>query len=130
MQETQRWRQTLVSGNGSNICFTRRGKLDSSYPVEDSRHASDSSCTDHIETNIDAFLDFVPIQSVVRNFKGEAARIVARGYLRISIPSNKGEFQCELQKALCVPDYSSNLLSVSRCTVWGIASLLRKEIAA
>ena len=31
----------------------------------------------------------------------------------------KGEFQCELKNVLCVPDYSSNLLSVSRCTEWG-----------
>ena len=29
----------------------------------------DSDCTDHIVTNINAFLDFVPIQSVVRNPK-------------------------------------------------------------
>ena len=74
----------------------------------------DSGCTDHIVTNIDAFLDFVPIQSVVRNPNGEASRVVGRGCVRISIPSNKGEFQCELKNVLCVPDYSSNLLSVSR----------------
>ena len=40
MQETKRWRQTGVSGNGPNIGFTRRGLLGSSYPVEDNRHAS------------------------------------------------------------------------------------------
>ena len=79
----------------------------------------DSGCTDHIVTNIDAFLDFVPTQSVVRNPNGEASRVVGRGCVRISIPSNKGEFQCELINVLCVPDYSSNLLSVSRCTEWG-----------
>ena len=66
--------------------------LGSSYPVEDSRHASGSGCTDHIVTNIDAFLDFVPIQSVVRNLNGEASRVVGRGSVRISIPSNKGDF--------------------------------------
>ena len=64
-----------------------------------------SGCTEHIVTHIDAFLDFVPIQSVVR----EASRLVGRGCVRISIPSNKGEFQCELKNVLCVPDYSSNL---------------------
>ena len=37
----------------------------------------DSGCTDHIVTNIDAFLDFLPIQSVVRNPNGEA--VVGRG---------------------------------------------------
>ena len=79
----------------------------------------DIGCTDHIVTNIDAFLDFVPIQSVVKNPNGEASRVVGRGCVRISIPSNKGEFQCELKNVLCVPDYSSNLLSVSRCTDWG-----------
>ena len=40
MQETKRWGQTWVSSNGSNIVFTRRGKLGSSYSVEVSRHAS------------------------------------------------------------------------------------------
>ena len=44
---------------------------------------------------------------------------MGRGCVRISIHSNKGEFQCELTNFLCVPDYSSNLLSVSRCTEWG-----------
>ena len=40
MQETKRWRQTWVSGNGYNIGFTRRGTLGSSYPVIISRHTS------------------------------------------------------------------------------------------
>ena len=52
----------------------------------------DSGSTDQIVTNIDAFLDFVPIQSVVRKPNGEASRVVGRGCVRISIPSNKGEF--------------------------------------
>ena len=56
----------------------------------------DSGCTDDIVTNIDAFLDFVPIQSVVKNPNGEVFRVAGRGCLRISIPSNKGEFQWEL----------------------------------
>ena len=80
---------------------------------------ADSGCTDHMVTNIDTFLDFVPIQSVVRNPNREAYRTVDRGCVRISIPSNKGEFQCELTNILCVPDCSSNLVSVSRCTEWG-----------
>ena len=78
----------------------------------------DSGCTDHIVTNIDVFLKFVPIQSVLRNSNGEFSRVVGRGCVRISIPSNKGEIQCALKNVLCVPDYSSNLLSVSRCTEW------------
>ena len=85
-----------------------------------------SGCTDHIVTNIDAFLDFVPIQSVVRNPNGEASSVVGRGCVRISIPSNKREFQCELKNVLCVPDFSSNLLSVSRCTEWGHGFLFEK----
>ena len=87
----------------------------------------DSGCTDHIVTNIDAFLDFLPIQSVVRNPNGEASRVVGRGCVRISIPSNKGEIQCELKNVLCVPDYSSNFLSVSRCTRWGHGFTFRKR---
>ena len=84
-------------------------------------------CTDHIVRNIDAFLDFVPIQSVVRNPNGEAYRVVGRGFVRISIPSNKGDFHCELRNVLCVPDYSSNLLSVSRCTEWGHSFTFEKR---
>ena len=79
----------------------------------------DIGCTEHIVKKINAFLDSVPIQSVVRNSNGEVSRVVGRGCVRISISSNKGEFQCELKNFLCLPDYSSNLLSVSRCTEWG-----------
>ena len=87
----------------------------------------DSGCTDHIVTKIDAFPDFVPIQSVVRNPNEEASRVVGRGCVRISIPSNKVEFQCELKNVFCVPDYSSNLLSVSRCTEWGRSFTFEKR---
>ena len=66
----------------------------------------DSGCTDHIVTNIHAFLDFVPSQSMIRKPNGEASRVVGRGCVRISIPSNKEEFQCELKNVLCVPNYS------------------------
>ena len=87
----------------------------------------DSGCTDLIVTDIDAFLDFVVIQSVVRNPNGEAFRVVGRGCVRISIPSNKWDFQCELKNVLCVPYYSSNLLSVSRCTKWGHSFTFEKK---
>ena len=86
----------------------------------------DNGCADHIVTNINAFLEFVPIQSIVRNPKGEASSMVGRCYVRISILSNKTEFQ----NVLCVPDYFSNLSSVSKCTEWDIASHSRKEEAA
>ena len=76
----------------------------------------DSGFTDNIMTNIHAFLDFVPIQSVVRNPNGEASRVVGRNCVRISMPSNKAVFQCELKNVLRLPEYSSNLFSVSRCT--------------
>ena len=58
----------------------------------------DSGCTDHIVTNIDAFLDFVPIQSVVRNPNGEASRVVGRGCVRISIPYHKKGIPMGTQK--------------------------------
>ena len=76
----------------------------------------DSGCTDHIVMIINAFLVFVPIQSAVRSSNGEASRVMGRGCVRINILSNKWEFQCELKNFLCVPDYSSNLLLVSKCT--------------
>ena len=60
----------------------------------------DSGCTDPIVTNIDTFLDFVPLQSVVRNPNIEASRLMGKGYARISLPSNDGEFQCELYSQL------------------------------
>ena len=87
----------------------------------------DSGCTDHIVANIDAFLDFVLNQSVVKYPNGEASRVVGRGCVRISISSNKREFQCKLKNVLCVPDYSSNLLSVSRCTEWGHSFTFEKR---
>ena len=87
----------------------------------------DSGCTDHIVTNIDAILDLEPNQSVVKNPDGEASRVVGRGCVRISIPSNKGEFQCELKNVLCVPDHSSNLLSISKCTEWGHSFTFEKK---
>ena len=52
---------------------------------------------------------------------------MGRGCLRISKPSNKGEFQCDLKNVLCVPDYSSNLLSVSRWTEWGHSFTFEKR---
>ena len=71
----------------------------------------DSGCRDHIVTNIDLFLDFVPIQSVVRNPNGDASGVVGRGCVRISIPSNKGECQCELKNVLCAGLFFKPLIS-------------------
>ena len=119
----KRWSRTWVSGNGSNIGFTRRRTQGSSHPAG---MLVDSGCTDHTVTKIDAFLGFVPIHSVVRNPNREASRVVVRGCVRISITSNKGEFEYELKSVLWVPDYSSNLLSVSRCTEWGHSFTLGK----
>ena len=70
----------------------------------------DSGCADHIVTNIDAFLDFVPIQSVVRNTNEEASRMVGRGCVSISIPSDKGEIQFETKNVFCVPDLFKPLI--------------------
>ena len=76
----------------------------------------DSGCTDHIVTNMDVLLDFVTIQSMLRNPNRVFSIVVGRGSAKISISSHKGECQCKLKNVLCVPDYSSNLLSDSRCT--------------
>ena len=88
---------------------------------------ADSGCTENIVTNTDAFLESVPLQSVVRNPNGESSREVGRGCVRISIHSNEGEFQCKLKNIFCVQDYSSNLLSVSRCTDWGHSFTFEKR---
>ena len=57
----------------------------------------DSGCTDHILTSINAVLDFVPIQSVVRNHKGEASRVVGRGFVPAH-PQTKGYSKVQTQK--------------------------------
>ena len=54
----------------------------------------DSACTDHIVTNVDAFLDFVPAQSVITNANGEASRRVGGGNVRMSISSSRGKIKC------------------------------------
>ena len=50
-----------------------------------------------------------------------------RGCAKISIPSNKEEFQCKLKLVSCMPDYSSDLFSVSQCTQWGHSSNLETK---
>ena len=56
---------------------------------------------------------------------------MGRRCVGISTPSNKGEFQCKLKNVLCVLDYSSNLLSVWRCTEWGHSfTFVKGNIAA
>ena len=93
----------------------------------------DSGCTDHIVTNVDAFLDFVSIQSVVRNPNGEDSRVVGRGCVRISIPSNKSEFQCKHanSKMFCVClTYLQTFYQSQDARSGDIPSLSRKETAA
>ena len=119
MQETKRWRQTGVSGNRSKIGFTRRGILGSSYPVGDSRHAS-GQWLYRSRSGEHRCVPRLCAHSVsVKNPNGEASKVVGRGCVRISIPLNKRELKCELKIILYVPDCSSNLLSVTRCTEWG-----------
>ena len=110
----------------ANIGYTRREYWAALTQWKTAGMLVDSCCTDHIVTNIDAFLDILPIQSVVRNPNEEASRVVCSGCVRINIPSNKGEFQSQLKNVLCVLDLSSNILSVSRCTVWGHSSTVEK----
>ena len=90
----------------------------------------DSGCTDHIVTNIDAFLDFVPIQSVVRYPNGEASRVVGRGCVRISIPQTKGNSNAN-SKMFCVCRTILQTSYQSQDARSGdIASLSREETAA
>ena len=62
----------------------------------------DSGCTDQIVTDIDAFLDFLPIQSVVRNPNEEASRVVGSG----------------CANATFKPEHSIIKLSIFGCTVF------------
>ena len=87
----------------------------------------ETACTDHKVTNIDAFLDFVPIQSVVRNPNGEASRVVRRGCVRISIPSNKAN--SKMFFFVCLTILQTSYQSQDARS-GGKASLSRKEIAA
>ena len=92
------------------------------YLLEASRQAS-GQCLHrlHIDKhpNIDAFLDFLPIQTVLRNENGESCRLAERGSVWISIPSSKREFQCNFKDAFWAADYSSYFLSASWCIDWG-----------
>ena len=89
----------------------------------------DSVCTDHIVTNIGVFLDFVLIQSVVINLNGEACvrKVVGRGCVRISIPSNKGQFQCKLKRFFVCLIILQTSYQTQYARSGEIASLLRKK---
>ena len=120
MQETKRWRQTGVSGNGSNIGITRRGILGSSYAVEDSRHASGQwlywSHSDEYRCVPGFCAHSISGQkSQRRGFKSGGQRLCEDQHTL----KQRWEFQCELKNVLCVPEYSSNFLSVSKWTEWG-----------
>ena len=108
--------QTWVFNNGFDIEYTRRGVMGAFTTWKTAIMLVDSGSTDHIMTNINAILDFMPIQSVVRNSNGEASSVVGRGCVRISKRSNKKEIQCYLKNVLCVPDHFSNLISVTKST--------------
>ena len=77
----------MVSGNESNIGYKRRGTLAALTQFKTAGMIVHHGCKDHIVTNIDAFLEFGSIQTVVRNPNGEAFRVVGRGCARIRIPS-------------------------------------------
>ena len=52
----------------------------------------DRGCTDHTVTKINAFLDFAATQRVVRNPNGGATRVMDRGFVKTSKPTNRTEF--------------------------------------
>ena len=127
MQETKRWRQTRVSGNWSNIGFTRRGILGSSYPVEDSKDASGQwlyrSHSDEHRRVPELCAHSISGQiSQRRGFQNGGQRLCEDQHTL-----KQREFQCELKIVLCVPDYSSSLLSVSRCSEWGHSFTFEKK---
>ena len=116
MQETKRWRQTGVSGNGSNIGFTRRGILGL---LEDSRHASGqwlyrSHSDEHRCVPGLCAHSISGQKSQRRGFQSGEQRLCEDQHTlkQRGIPMRTQIF-------LCVPDCSSNLLSVSKYTEWG-----------
>ena len=93
--------------------------LGSSCPVEDSRHASGqwlyrSHSDEHRCVPGLCAHSISGQKSQRRGFQSGGQRLCEDQHTL-----NKGEFQCELKNVLCVPDYSSKLLSVSRCKEWG-----------
>ena len=61
----------------------------------------DSGCTDHTVMNIGAFLDVVPIQSVVRNPNGEVSIVLDRAPKKLR-QDNAKEFLLEQFKMYCL----------------------------
>ena len=124
-----RWRQTWVSGNWSNIGYTRGGILGSSYPVEDSGHASGQwlkrSHSDEHGRVPGLYVYLISGQkSKWRGFQSGGQRLCEDQHTL-----QQREIQCELKNILCVPDYSSKLLSVSRCTEYGHSFIFEKRIS-
>ena len=120
MQETKRWRQTRFSGNGSNVGFTRRGILGSSYPVEDSRHASGqwlyrSHSDEHRCVPWLCAHSISGQKSQRRGFQFGGQRLCEDQHTL----KQRGIPMRTQKSFLCLPDYSLNLLSESRCTEWG-----------
>ena len=103
-----------------------------SYAVEDSNMLVDSCCTDHIATNIDAFLDFVPIQSKVRNPNGDVSRVGSRGCATIDNEhtlKQRGTPMRTQNCGVCLTILQTSYQSQdTRCG--DIASLSRKVVAA
>ena len=119
---TSHWR-------GANIGYNRQWTLVSCFPVEYSSHASGKrGFTDHIVTNIVAFLDFVPIQLVIRNLNGEAVTVVDRGCSRISI--TKGNSNANKRMFCVYLTIPQTSYPSPDARIMDISSLSKNEIAA
>ena len=110
MQETKGWRQSWVSGIGYNIGYTRRGIL--GYSLTQWWTAGmlvDSGCADHIVATNDAFLDFVPIPSLLKNPKERFPESWAEAMWGSASPQIKGKSNAKSRKScvwLTIPDTS------------------------
>ena len=76
MPETIRWQQTRFSAVGLTLATPDEHKWAALTQSKMEGMLVDSHCTNHIEANINAFLDFVPIESVVLNPKGQIFKVV------------------------------------------------------
>ena len=123
MQETKRWRQW----QWVQLWLYQTRNTGQLLPVEDSRHASRQWLHRSHSDEHRSVPGLCAHSLSGQKSNGEASRVVGRSCVRISIPSNKGVFQCELRNFLCVPDYSSNLLSFARWTYWGHSFTFEKR---
>ena len=88
----------------------------------------DRCCIYHSERT--SMRSFVLNELMVNNLNGEQTRVVGRNCAKISIPSNRGKFKCELMNVVSVPECPSNLHQSRDEWSGNVASVSRKTTVA